>query len=142
MTAPPVIPKNYVFKGKPSGLAKKLAYLKTRRAQRKIKKMSNNQLADYAGKITSKKTKKSNNKTSSVSMIQVGNRKQSTPQQAVVPKQSVIPEKPEAQENASSEDNIKPLGSPGMYGMIVLGLFGFASYLQFSAFNDKQTFGN
>ena len=38
------------------------------------------------------------------------------------------------------EDNIRPLGSPGLYGMLVLGLFGFASYLQFFAFKDLQTF--
>ena len=38
------------------------------------------------------------------------------------------------------EDSIRPLGSPGLYGMLVLGLFGFASYLQFFAFKDLQTF--
>ena len=36
------------------------------------------------------------------------------------------------------ENDIKPLGSPSLYGAVVLGLFSFAAYLQFSAFRDKQ----
>lgn len=45
---------------------------------------------------------------------------------------------PKEKEEEKITDDIKPLGSPGMYGAIVLGLFSFAAYLQFSAFRDKQ----
>ena len=40
--------------------------------------------------------------------------------------------------NKKLESNVKPVGSPGLYGSVVLGLFSFAAYLQFSAFRDKQ----
>lgn len=49
----------------------------------------------------------------------------------------MLPKEKEEEEEKITDD-IKPLGSPGMYGAIVLGLFSFAAYLQFSAFRDKQ----
>ena len=49
----------------------------------------------------------------------------------------MLPKEKEEEEDKITDD-IKPLGSPGMYGAIVLGLFSFAAYLQFSAFRDKQ----
>ena len=137
MSTPPVMPKPNILKRKAIELAKKISNLKTPKTKKKLENMSNNELAEYSGKITGNKTKKSNNKTSKLSITKEGTTQPVSPKKPEIPKQQDTPN-----ESNNNEDNIKPIGSPGMYGMIVLGLFGFASYLQFSAFKDKQTFRN
>ena len=145
MTESTEIKKPNIFRRAGIKLAQGRANQKKKRTQKKLENMSNNELANYSNKITqnlaqNNKTKKQKEKSKS----------SSPPSVPPLAPQLAPPSVPPDQENQNniekefinSEDNIKPLGSPGMYGMIVLGLFGFASYLQFSAFKDKQTFGN
>lgn len=56
--------------------------------------------------------------------------------QGMMPQQEMMPQQGKQnndEESSMNNDNIKPLGSPGMYGVIVLGLFAFAGYIQLSS---------
>lgn len=142
MATPPVIPKPNILKRGAIKLAEKIANRKTKKTQEKLANMSNEELAEETNKITYKvaqnKTKKnkfglSSNTSNKRKNIQKEKSKSFSPP-LFQEKQNNI------EEESNNGDNIRPLGSPGLYGMLVLGLFGFASYLQFFAFKDIQTF--
>ena len=101
--------------------------------EKKTKKKKNKNRGNVVSPEKSNGKSKSNKPAPIKQGVQQGNQQETVNgmEYGMLPK-----EKEEEEEKIT--DDIKPLGSPGMYGAIVLGLFSFAAYLQFSAFRDKQ----